>query len=133
MMTELHINYDKMPCKGYVFACYRTEVIFQKYDGIEELKELLIKTSELLELHAFDEKREYRLIRKQTGAYMETIIEDTSDKDAATEKIEYVKIEKKYEDVLKVLKVINYIEYDENGMIGINNYRLAPGKKEEAV
>ena len=29
---------------------------------------------------------------------------------------------------MSVLKVVNYIDYDENGMITIDNYRLAPGK-----
>ena len=43
-------------------------------------------------------------------------------------KIEHVKLEKKYAESIKCnyLKVINYRDYDKNGMISINNYRLAP-------
>lgn len=135
-MTVLKkVNFEKIPDSGYMMAYFRGELVFLFCEsGIQEKLENS-KTDTLLELHVFDENEEYRLTRTQKGMFIETIISDKTEtilengqKICKDTKIEYVKLEKKYAKSIKCnyLKVINYIDYDKNGMISINNYRLAP-------
>ncbi|MBQ8167390.1 MAG: hypothetical protein IJZ96_10200 [Lachnospiraceae bacterium] len=121
----MNINYDKMPANGYVLGYFRTNIVFQGYNQVSELKEILENNGQLLELHVFDDVKEYRFVAKDDGQAIEQLIEDEEGKDT---KVELVKVEDNLSNVMSVLKVVNYIDYDENGMITIDNYRLAPGK-----
>ena len=121
-----HIELKKVPNEGYLLACFRLELVFSYQSGIQELLEKK-GLENLLELHVFNEKEEYRLLRTEKGKWIEVTVSD--EKMQKEKKVECVKIERKYEDVMKYLNVINYIDYNENGMISINQYRLAPVKK----
>lgn len=128
-MTVLeHIELKKVPDKGYLLAYFRSELVFSYQSGIQELLEKK-GLENLLELHVFDENEEYRLLRTGKGKWIEVTVSD--EKVQKEKKVECVKIEKKYEDAMKYLNVVNYIDYDENGMIAINQYRLAPVVKQE--
>lgn len=119
------INYNKMPASGYVLAYFRNCIVFEEYSDTAQLENILNDNQQLLELHAFDESKEYRLVFKDNKDALEQVIEDEAGRDT---KIELVKVEESLLSVMSTLKVVNYIDYDENGMIAINNYRLAPGK-----
>lgn len=128
-MTVLEqIDLKKVPDEGYLLAYFRSELVFFYQSGIRELLEKK-GLDHLLELHVFDEKEEYRLLRTGKGKWIEVIVSD--EKVQKEKKVECVKLEKEYEGVMKYLNVINYIDYDENGMISINQYRLAPVEKWE--
>ena len=121
-MKVTGINWEKVPENGYVLAYFRKEVLFQKLEpGIKQ--QILEKQGTLLELHIFNSEREYRLMRCETGDFIEAVV---SDECASEKKVETVQVEGGYEDLMKYLKVVNYIDYDENGMLSINNYRFAP-------
>lgn len=121
-MRVKEISWGKAPKDGYVLACFRQEVLFQKLD--EEIKQKVLKQQKtLLELHVFDREREYRLIRCEAGDFIEAVVDDRA---ADEKKIETVQVEGRFEKLMRYLQVVNYIDYDENGMLSINNYRLAP-------
>ena len=123
------IELQKVPDEGYMLACFRSDkLVFIYQSGIQQFLEQK-GLENLLELHVFDEKEEYRLLRTGTGKWIEITV---SDKEVQKEKkVECVKVEKKYKTTMKYLNVINYIDYDKNGMISINQYRLAPVGSEE--
>ena len=121
-MKVTGINWEKVPENGYVLAYFRKEVLFQKLEpGIKQ--QISEKQGTLLELHIFNSEREYRLMRCESGDFIEAVV---SDECASEKKVETVQVEGRYEDLMKYLKVVNYIDYDENGMLSINNYRFAP-------
>mgnify|MGYP000915072037 CR=1 FL=1 len=99
------------------------------YDSDLDEKEILREN--LLELHLFDSKKEYRYIKKQKGE-IETCIEDTTVTydDSYTERIYTLKegteiLEDSAEQGDRTcIEVVNYISYDENDLMNITNYRL---------
>lgn len=124
-------TWKAVPKEGYVLACFRQKVWFQKFHSSDsELKECISKQEDtLLELHVFDSKQEYRLIRCESGDFIEVVVSDEREfaKKAETEKkTETVRVESKYDDILQYLQIVNYIDYDKHGMLYVNNYRLAP-------
>lgn len=119
------------PGSGQMLAYTREEVIFQKYVNLEEVEQKLADT-EILELHLFDEKKEYRSIvsrspRSKDGKF-ETVAEFPADWESVVYK-ETVMLEKEFGTAITVL---NHIHYDENsGMADIDNYRLRMGENNE--
>lgn len=123
-MKVTKIDWEKSPKEGYVLAFFRQEVLFQKLN--QEIKQKILKQQEtLLELHVFDREQEYRLIRCETGEFIEVVVNDEA---ASEKKSETVQVEDRFENVMRYLQVVNYIDYDENGMLSINNYRFAPAE-----
>ena len=123
-MRVTKINWNEAPQDGYMLACFRQEVVFQKDEP--SLRQKIDEQQEnLLELHVFDRNKEYRLMRCETGEFIEAVV---CDKDATEEKlkVEKVKLESRFEELMPYLQVINYIDYDENGMLSVSNYRFAP-------
>lgn len=121
-MRARGINWEKAPKGGYALAYFRQEVLFQKLEPgvilqISENQEML------LELHVFDNEREYRLMRCGTGEFIEAVV---SDENGLEKKEETVKVESRFEGLMQYLRIVNYIDYDENGMLSIRNYRFAP-------
>ena len=119
------IDTSKIPSKGIVYALYKDKVVFEKYASVDTLN-----TSEesLLEFHCFDAKKEYRYINEQelvitdedyTEFYEETVV--TLYKKNGT--LESIDQRDQLENRLKVT-VVNYIDYDENDLLRIINYRL---------
>ena len=133
---DYQINYDKIPASGYVLAYFRMGIVFASYTktaaGIEAKgwKDQLEKEDNpLFELHIFNEQQEYRLFRKQDGKYSEPVI-IKNDRSGETY-VEDMCVEKRYADVLGKIRVVNYIQYTQDGMLEITNYRLAPAPEEE--
>lgn len=114
---------NKAPERGTLYAVFVEEIVYEKYSSKEEVKERL-GHGELLELHMFDKNQEYRYLKTQSGGEIERVISDqtVSYEDIYEEKI-YV--EDTYaQKAGKKVGVVNYIQYDENDLLLINDYRL---------
>lgn len=114
-MEENEMNLLDAPEQGLMYALYTDRVVYQKYNR-QDLPEEGILKEKLLELHLFDEEVEYRYIKTRKGEIEARISDKVSHEDHYTERIFTL-------DGGKV-DVINYITYDENDLMRIDNYRL---------
>lgn len=115
---------NNAPLKGYILAYSKKGVLFSEYDVsvTNNMEFQQWKYGELLELHIFNEKKEYRAVfSEDRQKYIEAVIQEQEDKEEKNVKVEYMFLK----NSSKKLKVVNYIAYDGNDMIVINNYRLA--------
>ena len=100
------MNLEKAPEKGIMYALYIDKVVYRKYSLEEFYGEDWQKN--LLELHLFNDKEEYRLIFSRRGE-IETVVSDASVlyDDIYTEKI----LTDGYspEDADRWIKVVNYL------------------------
>ena len=122
-MTRM--NLSNIPEQGTLYALYTDKVKYEKYRK-EELLEDPHLAEKLLELHLFDDTREYRYIKTRRGE-METLISDgtVEHQDIYTEKILTLGNKKEKPDKDSgFVEVVNYITYDENDLMRIGNYRL---------
>lgn len=122
-MTRM--NFSNIPEQGILYALYTDKVKYEKYKK-EELLEDLHLAEKLLELHLFDDTREYRYIKTRRGE-METLISDETveHQDIYTEKILTLGNKKEKPDKDSgFVEVVNYITYDEDDLMRIGNYRL---------
>lgn len=123
------INWNNAPEKGYVLAYFRTQALFQEFQKTDsEMRSLDERIAELLELHIFDSEREYRLMRCESGEFIETVVSDEymAARPDAERITETVKVESGYRKMMEHLRIVNYISYNENGMLSVDNYRFAP-------
>ena len=119
------MNLSNIPEQGILYALYTDKVKYEKYKK-EELLEDPYLAEKLLELHLFDDTREYRYIKTRRGE-METLISDETveHQDIYTEKILTLGNKKEKPDKDSgFVEVVNYITYDENDLMRIGNYRL---------
>lgn len=110
------------PC-GQMLAYTRKQVIFRPYVSLDEVRQILADV-QLLELHLFDKDREYRAVVSRSPRFENGVIETVADFPADRENEIYedtVALEKEFGTAITVL---NHIQYDENGMAYIDNYRL---------
>lgn len=114
--------------KGIVYTSYQRTGDVIKAAGEEWEKHKTDEKDELLELHLFNDKREYRSIKTKSKNYIETVISD-SHKGENAEKDMYLRedmyLEEKYKKMGNKIRVINYIDYTLEGMLKVTNYRLA--------
>ena len=108
---------DKAPEKGIMYALYTDRMEFSRYHKAELLKNENKLKENLLEIHLFDREKEYRCVRASRGE-IEAEIEDSQADDIYEECIFTSN-----PDIPRVC-VINYLTYDENDLMMINNYRL---------
>lgn len=123
-MGACNMNYSIMPERGMKYALYKDKVVYEAYNGLPDESEF---QDNLIEMHLFDEEKEYRYVRLSGGKVIEKLISDESElgKNISSEKkAEYTYTEKIYTSGENVVKVVNYISYDENDIMMINNYRL---------
>ncbi|MBO4926726.1 MAG: hypothetical protein J5379_00525 [Clostridiales bacterium] len=122
---------SKAPTTGMLYLSTRRNVILRKYDDIdEEIKKLgEISNDEILEIHLFDRKTEYRLVqsaKKSEG--LSTVVSDDSVKAKFGEYVVYEEeafLEECFINggVNKII-IVNYFVYDENDLLKVCNYRL---------
>lgn len=119
------MDFSKIPEKGTMYALYTDKVVYRKYDR-KEFVEDQEATDKLLELHLFDTVAEYRYIKKRNGEIEALIRNDTVEhQDLYTEKIITLGNKKEKPDKESgFVEVVNYITYDENDLMRIENYRL---------
>lgn len=114
---------EEAPERGTILAYTRKEVLFHSYESLENIcRELRDET--LLEMHLFDEKKEYRCIATESKCFPEGVIEYIAEfSDAFDVYKEKTLVEAGYE--ADTLTVMNHIRYEEsNGMAVIDDYRL---------
>lgn len=120
------MNLLKAPKQGTMYAIYIGKVVYEPYTREQLLEKENLEVN-LLELHLFDKEKEYRYIKKRKG-YIETEISDkTVERDDKYEEIIFTlkKNQEKPDENHGQVKVINYIKYDENDLLTIQDYRLA--------
>ena len=119
------MDFSKIPEKGTMYALYTDKVVYRKYDR-KEFVEDQEATDKLLELHLFDTVAEYRYIKKRNGKIEALICNDTVEhQDLYTEKIITLGNKKEKPDKESgFVEVVNYITYDEDDLMRIQNYRL---------
>lgn len=119
------INLEKAPESGTMYAVFTDKILYQKFCRDEFLIEDW-EEGKLLELHLFDDRKEYRLIRTRRYGMLECEITDACEHDDTYEEKVYVSGSNvdRQENLTKQAAVVNYITYDENDLLHINNYRL---------
>lgn len=121
------MNLLNAPEQGIMYALYRDRVVYEPYKR-EQLENEENLMRDLLELHLFDDTKEYRFIRKRKGD-VEVCIEDStvSHDDYYTEQIYTLAGNAETLDETSkrnLVEVVNYIIYGENDLMTIPNYRL---------
>ena len=114
----------KAPERGMLYALYTDRMEYRPY----EREDLLLKEKDLqknlLELHFFDEKKEYRFIKKRKGELEVVVCDERKDyDDLYIEKI-FTQEDEKEKNHASCIEVVNYLVYDENDLLKIKNYRL---------
>ena len=120
---------NKAPQYGQMLVYTREKVIFCAYENLDHVKKE-VEEKDLLEIHLFDEEREYRGIvtrsRRFEGGIIETIVTDETEqgKDKYEEPVLLLD-----DEPHNMVTVVNYIKYDDQGeeatgMASIDNYRL---------
>ena len=120
------IDLSRAPKRGIIYALFRDRVVFERY-SIEKLEKSRFEGNNLLELHLFDEDMEYRVIRTRMNGCKEMVISDDT---AGAEDIYEEEVllagrdADSRENLADTVKVVNYINYDENDLLKICGYRL---------
>lgn len=116
-------NTDKAPNSGVIYALYVSCVIFENYDNKKDLNLKLNEKAndELLELHLFDDEKEYRFIKTRTKV-IECVVSDDDYKDNDKYE-ETVCVQESFKKGPKMVDIINYIEYEDD-LLKFVNYRL---------
>ena len=114
----------KAPERGMLYALYTDRMEYRPY----EREDLLMKEKDLhknlLELHLFDENKEYRFIKKRIGELEVVVCDERKDyDDLYIEKI-FTQEDEKEKNHASCIEVVNYLVYDENDLLKIKNYRL---------
>ena len=114
----------KAPERGMLYELYTDRMEYRPY----EREDLLLKEKDLqknlLELHLFDEKKEYRFIKKRKGELEVVVCDERKDyDDLYIEKI-FTQEDEKEKNHASCIEVVNYLVYDENDLLKIKNYRL---------
>lgn len=117
-----HIH--EAPHEGQVLAYTRSCVIFHSFSGLEELK-LELENSELLELHIFDQEKEYRSIASRSRRAQGGVFEAIADFTEKGEDVYKEEVLLEAPDNGKKLIVLNHLQFNkDSGMAYIDNYRL---------
>lgn len=120
------IKSENVPKEGMMYAVYNNSIEYRAYTLPEVLSDSKLSDG-LLELHLFDEENEYRYIKRR-GDDVSRLINDS---------IYHGDIYCKYEEQVYIdgddtddrVCIVNYITFDEDDLIQIENYRLKEVKK----
>lgn len=140
MQIDKLIKIEDAPSTGYILAYTRKQKpVFRKYCSIEQIKSEYAD-EELLEIHLFNDNKEYRAIsstsNKNKNGFIECIVTDSMYKilrDESGNALSKGSSYEVYEEITKLdepfettgwLKVCNYIEFNDRGMSKIIDYRL---------
>lgn len=115
------------PKQGYMLAYLRKEILFERYNELEDVRKL-IEQEELLELHLFNQDKEYRCVASQSKRHPSGVVETKPivdfKKDEKTTYGEMIYLETKYQKIGNTIQILNHLKYDENGMLEVDDYRL---------
>ena len=108
------INLEMAPQSGICYALYSDrEVVFEKYSS-----GITIDETNLLELHLFDQEKEFRAIRTEAQGFIVTVVTD------ADYKHDDIYEEQVFTEKGWAIKVVNYITYNDYDLLNIDNYRF---------
>jgi len=148
------IDFKDAPKNGFIMASYISGVEFGRYENETYAFKDKYPNSEVLEIHIFNKDKEFRVIKVSNNDFIVKLIDGknkngiedeyieegmmffgqetfvksengvTTLKERGVKKDFYFSLTKEQHDKLLRLKVRNYIEYDEDDMIYIKNYRI---------
>ncbi|MCC8149983.1 MAG: hypothetical protein LIO96_00560 [Lachnospiraceae bacterium] len=119
------LNLEGAPERGQMLLYTRRSVLFRTYEDKAEIADNLAD-QELLEVHLFDRKKEYRAIATRSPRFPQGMIETVADFPENEESAVYRELVL-LEKGKGVITVLNHIAYDKNGMASVDNYRLTMG------
>ena len=122
----------KPPISGIKYILYKSKVVFEKYSFSEkELNDFNIEqidNNDLLELHMFDEQKEYRVVKSRRKGREEFLFSDidTPHDDVYIEEVLLINKQNAdiLENLLETVKIVNYLSYEDDDILHINAYRL---------
>lgn len=125
-MTDLN-KINEAPERGQMLTYTREKVFFEPYSSIESVREKFAE-QKLLEIHLFDQNREYRALASESVRYRDGYVDTVSDFDR-DEKDESGADAVYAESVLLEnggrITVLNHLRYDEEtGMAYVDDYRM---------
>lgn len=127
MKTQDLKRWKEAPESGMMLAYTRKNVIYKQYRRLEEVENAL-SGQELLELHLFDDLKEYRSIVTRSPRYPEGVIEAVIDFPEGDERSVFGETAF-LENGRGTITVLNHLKYsDANGMVTVDNYRLKRGE-----
>lgn len=131
------IEEEKVPVSGTMYALYKDRVVYCPYCMTREaftgdenqiiLKEYSGLAENLLELHLFDTEREYRLVFRRGRKPVSKVIDDSCmEKEAGVLKYieQIITLDMNHTGKTGLVNMVNYITYDEDDLLHIENYRL---------
>lgn len=127
-LNELLTSINDAPDQGYVLAYTHVKVIFQKYSSIENLKELL-KDDDLLEIHLFDDHKEFRAVACKNKTFKHHLAKFEHDEDVYEEEVLLENPNGTTITVGGTMKVLNKLAYTDTGMSYVEDYRLVKEDK----
>lgn len=112
------------PGQGWLLAYTREQVLFHLYGTIEAVEQELAGT-ELLELHLFNQEKEYRCLSTRSKRFPKGMIETVENFDEMGNTVYAERIRISESRGGGMITVLNQISHNkENGMAFIDNYRL---------
>lgn len=124
------------PDHGQMLIYTRQGVLFQSYASIDEVEHVLFEQcggKDILEVHLFDNKKEYRALSstgnkaKKAGG----VIEYTADFPYETGNVfleeQLLEMDSNPGLAGGTICVLNHISFDENGMASVDDYRMVMG------
>jgi len=121
------LAFEGVPQKGFIYATFVDEIVSKRYSDLSEIEEYLAKDN-FLEIHLFDAQKEVRFVRTAGKGVVRVVVsaEDESQyDDRYCEQAYWTENHvDKHDKLSDKIEVVNYINYDENDMIQIVNYRL---------
>ena len=118
------MNIDLAPEKGIMYALYIDRMVFQEYTTDQLLKDAYLE-DKLLEMHLFDENKEYRYIKSRLKE-IECVIDDSIEHEDVYVESTYIQsnLDEEVTSSSNRVNVVNYIQYNADDLLTITNYRL---------
>ena len=118
------MNINLAPEKGIMYALYIDRMVFQEYTKDQLLKDAYLE-DKLLEMHLFDENKEYRYIKSRLKD-IECAIDDSIEHYDIYVESTYIQsnLDEEVTSSSNRVNVVNYIQYNDEDLLTITNYRL---------
>lgn len=118
------MNINLAPEKGIMYALYIDRMVFQEYTKDQLTKDAYLE-DKLLEMHLFDENKEYRYIKSRLKK-IECVIDDSIEHEDKYVETTYIQsnLDEEVTSSSNRVNVVNYIQYNDEDLLTITNYRL---------
>lgn len=128
---------DMAPESGWMLAYLRKNgVIFKPYTDKNAIEDM-VGAEEILELHLFDQNKEYRALATESPRFDNGVIEhiaDFSDDDNTVYRQKTIPEDGNFSEdlqtkLLNSIVVLNHLSFDRQGMATIDDYRMIVEEK----